>query len=334
VLLISIALGVTPGALAQDAGPLQLVWRAPAGCPSGTQVQSRIRKLVMADAAASAPPLRAEATIARQPDGTLQLKLVVRESDLVGERTVAGRTCEDVTNAAVIHLALLMRGGASLGPGSSPSPSPARSTAAVLAPAAQSSRPVPAASPDRAADSSSRAQPEAASRPLPIALQLPLALLGLGELPRPALGLGVAAGVRLGRWQLLIDARAWRPQRSPRDETAAGADLQRAALGVRACRALTAGVFELSPCLRASVQQLWAHGTGPHVASRSARQTWAAVALGLQGRLQWLSWLGVVAQLEVQVGTARPRLVLEGEGELERLGPASMVFGLGVEWIL
>ena len=93
---------------AESAAALTLRWQAPAGCPQQAEVKDRIRALTgtMRTAATS---LQAEGTIT-QIDGThFHLKLVTRSGTLLGERSLDASSCEDLTGAAAVSVALLLR---------------------------------------------------------------------------------------------------------------------------------------------------------------------------------------------------------------------------------
>jgi hypothetical protein len=99
---------LTARALAEPAGALTLRWQAPAGCPQQAEVKERIRALTGSTRPA-ATSLLAEGTIT-QTDGThFHLKLITRAGGLVGERKLDASSCENLTGAAAVSVALLMR---------------------------------------------------------------------------------------------------------------------------------------------------------------------------------------------------------------------------------
>ncbi|HYP98868.1 MAG TPA: hypothetical protein VER96_09345 [Polyangiaceae bacterium] len=95
-------------ALGQAASGLTLRWQAPAGCPQQAAVRERIRTLTGATRAAPTA-LQAEGTITQTDAGHFHLKLVTRSGRLVGERSLDASSCENLTGAAAVSLALLMR---------------------------------------------------------------------------------------------------------------------------------------------------------------------------------------------------------------------------------
>jgi hypothetical protein len=334
---------VSVRAHAQSSDPVELLWHAPAGCPTADEVQARIRKLA-GSSNASGAPLRAEATITRIAGGRLHLKLVVRSADSVGERDIEGRTCEDLAGAAAVNLVLLLRSdaplpAAELGQQASPS-SAADSARQNSASADQPSRapeaarvsPQPRAAPESAPEAR---QAEGSSRSWRGLLQLPVAALEFGPLPAPSYGLALAGGVQLERWRLLAEAHAWLPQTLPMAERLeVGAQVDRIDAGVRTCRTFPLGRLELAPCLNVSLAHIWARGTGPHVAAHTAESTWVAVGAGGQARLELTAWLNLVAGVDAQFQTPRPVISIDGIGTVGQLGTVAVRIMLGGEWIL
>jgi hypothetical protein len=319
-----------------QAGGIELVWQAPAGCPRARQVLQRIRNLSGTDST-NVPPLRAEATIEREQAGQLRLHLVTHAGGLVGERTLDGTACSDLANSAAVHLALLLQ--ASEPPGEPDGVGASREAAQW--PPSTTTQTAPAPAP--AASGGTRGQPAqplarepaGSVRSVQGLLQAPLAMLELGPLPQPALGLALAGGVRFAPYTLLLEGRARLGQRlrGPGDASVA-AELDHVSVGLRGCRALTGGRFALSPCVHFEVEHLWARGSGSHLSVRTAQTTWFAAGAGLQVRLELSAWLGLVARIDAQLETARPRISVDNLGNLGQLGPAAFSFSLGSEWIL
>ena len=307
---------------------LELVWQAPAGCPSARQVQARIRKLAGQQHAA---PLYAAATIERGRAGRLRLRLVTRAAGMSAERELEASNCDDLSNVVAIHLALLLQGAQpAAADGSEPAASPQPSASVP----AESTQPRAAAGLAPGPAAVATARDATARRDVQVLLQLPLGLLALGSRPQPVLGLGLSGGARIAGWYALLDAQLWRAQTLHARDMTAHADIGQLGLGAGACRALRRGSFELAPCLRVSVEQLWARGAGPHVTGRTARRRWIAGSVGAQARLQLQRWIALVARLDLQLETAEPRLAIEGLGGLGQLGRLTLHFGMGAEWIL
>jgi hypothetical protein len=111
---IAIALfGVSGGLIATPAlgepnAALTLRWQAPAGCPQQAEVKERIRALIGSTRPA-ATSLLAEGTITQTDSTHFHLKLVTRSGGLVGERTLDASSCANLTGAAAVSVALLLR---------------------------------------------------------------------------------------------------------------------------------------------------------------------------------------------------------------------------------
>jgi hypothetical protein len=195
---------------AQSAEPVALEWNAPAGCSTARDVLLRVRKLSHSSELA-ARQLQAEATIASRDAGQLHLKLIVRSGNLVGERNIAGRTCEDLAGATAVVLALLLRSAEPLGGGelndggplrpenlsvkgaeSSATGGDERTQSTTAARVGDDSKPPPEPAP--AESNAGRLQ-----RRWHGVIQLPLVSIGVGPLPRPSFGFSLAGGARFER---------------------------------------------------------------------------------------------------------------------------------------
>jgi hypothetical protein len=337
-------------ARAQSPEPVELSWDAPPGCPHAREVRDRIRQLAGASKS-SGTPLRAEATVSRNDDGRLHLKLVVHAGNLVGERNIDGKSCADLAGATAINLALLLNASEPLSESAlagSEQPGSASSAGAAAASsfgdarkqdaAGTSSQPAPAPKPEpqaQAPHAQAPADDAATTRRWRALIELPFASLGIGPLPRPSFGLSLGGGVSLERWRFLAETNAWLSQQlRPSDHPGLGAKVGRIVASLRACRAVVPGRFELAPCLHVSVDHIWARGTGANVASRTAATTWVAVGAGAQARLYLAQWFSLVGEVDAQIETARPRISIDGVGYVGQLAPAAVTLRLGSEWIL
>jgi hypothetical protein len=333
VLAALLATFVSVQVRAQSSDPVELAWHAPSGCPGAADVQARIRKLV-GSSTVSGMPLRANATITRNAAGGLHLKLVVRGDDLVGERHIDGRSCEDLAGAAAVNLVLLLR---------SPQPMAAenRSRSAAEASNAREPSPAPDATP-ASVELQARPDPtrvtrqdQRSNRSWRGLLQVPLASLTLGPLPKPSVGVGLAAGVQLDRWRFLAAATACLGQTLPMPERAdLGAHIGRIDAGVRACRTFPIGPFALAPCVSVSLVHVWARGEGSRVAARTAESTWVAASAGVQASVELTEWFGLVAGIDAEIEASRPRFSIDGYGPVGQLGTAAVRIISGCEWIL
>ena len=335
---------------AQGAERVELTWRAPAGCPSAAAVRARVRKLV-GSPRANGSRVRADATVTRSDEGRFHLRLIVRTRGVSGERHIEARSCEDLAGAAAVNVVLLL--GYSTAPASQPgtrageSESTVPSLPAAPASASSSSSLQPEATTHRALDAQESAPPasqegtrvESAEHSAPEAwrplLRLSVASLSIGPVPRPSLGFALGAGVRLDRWSFLAEVAAWLRQTLPVSGRAGvGAEVDHIDAGLRSCYAFGWQGFELAPCVSVSLRHVWLRGSGAFIVARSAESTWVAAGVGAQTRLSLSEGLSLIAGLGVQLETSRPRIWIDGVGEVDQLAPASVTFAAGIEWAL
>jgi hypothetical protein len=359
---------VSASAFGQPAGALTLRWEAPAGCPQQSEVKSRIRKL-SGSSHSSATVLEAEGTITQTGSTRFHLKLVTRSGNLVGERNLDATSCENLSGAAAVSLALLLRseeplraGDLSGQPSSATELGGAQQTEPSSADANLGKLPENGKQPERSPANDSpaakrspvskspfvaapEADPDTVQRPIKppprtprtwqLRAQLPLATLSFGPLPDPSWGVAFAGGVSFDSWRISLGGTAWRRQDVASEQAPGyGAEVARLTGSFRACQALTHSTFEVAPCLVLSLEHISARGTGGDITARSEQATWLGVGPGAQGRLYLASWFSLLLGVDAQFQTARPVISIGGVGNLGQLGSAAFVTTLGSEWIL
>lgn len=355
-LLLVLGVCAPTAARAQPRDPIDLEWTAPAECPRIESVRARLRKLA-GPLKSTGNTLRAEATITRNDDGGLHLRLLVRSGSLAGERNMDGKSCSALAGAAAVTLVLLLHssepltendlaGTSNTAPAGGQSKSDASTNGAASNPAA-TDRSATRQDPIRATPSAPTPPDQHPSRPAPgpdarperrwhVLLQLPQVELGLGPLHQPSVGLAIAAGAALDRWRFLAKGSLWFSQHATASnaDQQYGADIDRQAITLLTCRGvpLSSG-FELSPCLSLAVQHLSARGTGVHVGPQTGTATWFAIGAGAQGRVNVAPWLRLVLGLDAQLQVAQPSLSVDEIGPVERLLPVALLTTLGPEWI-
>jgi hypothetical protein len=348
-------------ARAQARDPVELTWHAPAGCSSVEEVQARIRKL-LGPARVSGARLRADATITRSAPERLLLTLIVRDGELVGERHIEGSACEDLAGATAVNLVLQLRSDSQPTAAAVARARTARSRLAPAGPELRESNQQPQTQGEaQASPTVAQAEGGPVTQPPPLPtnavgheentppihaaehvergwrglLQLQLRASVFGPMPRPSFGLGLAAGVQLARWRLLVDGNLWLKQSLPAsDPTTVGAQAERVDAGLLVCRSVLLERIELAPCTGVSLEHMWARGTGVRVAARTAESTWVAAGVGLQARFVLTDWLGLIAGVDGQFELARPSVTIAGFGRVGQLGPAALRLNFGAEWIL
>ena len=343
--LVLVGLGHAAGAVAQPSEPVEIQWTAPRGCPRAEDVRARVRELAGSHNADTR--LRAEATITRRAEGGLELRLVLRMAELVGERRIQGRSCSDLADSAAIAVALLVRSaeppkksvleghpteGEAAADGERTLPNPEASSAGPGAATATTDAPVEPKVARRATASSSTNT----ARRYRGLVQFPFLALGLGPLRDPSWGVAVGLGAQIERWRVFASGTFWLPQRVTTTDQANryGAHIERYRAGVQACPAFFGRWFELSPCVLMSIQHVSASGTGPQIRETQDRATWFAAGLGAQARLNLTRWFKLVVGFESEIQTSRPTITIEDVGRVGRFLPFSFTFTFGPEWIL
>jgi hypothetical protein len=331
---------------AQD--ELDLSWDAPASCPQREAVRERIRELA-GQALWNAAPLRAAGRIVEVAQG-YRLTLTVRDRGELRTRTMVSSSCVDLAGAAAVALGLLLRQGPN--PSADPVEPGAAGAGATRSlpeadernePRPKQSSPVPPAPssdkrPSRSAEDSGQGLPSgdgaSGERGWELVLRAPLASLDVGPLPKPSVALGAGLGVRASEWRVVLSGRAGFAQSwlMPGDRSV-GAKVGRWQGELLVCRGWQIGDWELAPCLALGVERLWARGTGSGVTARAAQSISFAPGASVVAHLHLIDGVAFFATAGTVIETSRPRLVVEGLGEIGHAGPVQFFTGLGPEWI-
>jgi len=330
---------------------MNLQWDAPPGCPQRSEVLDRIRKLAGSSLDKS-EELSAEGRIA-EVKGRFWLTLLVREGLDVRKRVIASDSCADLAGAAAITVALLL--GVDVG-GLEP-----QSDSGALEQTPQQAAPDGR---DRAAgERKERGKQERAERPddraersrarsanagtrsgsparrrWDVVLRAPIVVADLGPLPGAILGVGLGIGMRYAVWRVLLTGHIFQEQTltatEPPGDFGAGADVQRITGQLVTCRGWRSVQFEIAPCLGLGLEYLSARGVGEGVSPESQQAFWAALSAGGVAHWYALDYMALFVGLTGYLQLSRPRLVIEGLGEIQQLAPVAAGVLLGVEWIL
>jgi hypothetical protein len=329
--------------LAHAAQPLDLSWQAPAGCPQESAVREQIRALVPSAMLESAQ-LKAEGTITRV-DQRFRLNLRLRLGDIRGERSIESDSCSDLAGAAAVALGLLLQsatqpdgapGAATESNGTSdkalsessssngakgePAPAVAGQTTSTASPPPQRTTPVKEGS--------------ARPRNWHVVLRAPELGLDVGPLPKPSIGLAVAAGIGVQHW---LFAGSFQLPRSQRlvlpGASGAAADLEHLSAELWACRSWRAARLELGPCFILGMERLAATGAGEGVSPQSQQTTWLSLGAAALGRLYVVDWLAITASVGGKLQGARPIIRIDGLEDYRRLAPAALSCRTGLMWI-
>lgn len=327
---------------------LQLRWDAPASCSKREEVLERIRALAGASLD-RAKGLSAQGKIT-QIDGRFNLTLLVRDDAVVRERVVSSESCVDLAGAAAVTLVFLLGLDVSTTePPTDTRPDEARRNANESGAKAQTEAtergegregnqieesttpshlqlPKHATPQDRAT---------ASPRNWNVLLRVPSLGAALGPLPQPSFGAGVAVGMRLESWRILLSGYLAAEQRvvAP-DLGGIGVEAQRSTGQLAVCRGLRTLRFEIAPCLEWSIERMTNRGFGDGVVPRQTQAVWSALGIGAIAHWHAASWLAPFASVSGHLELSRPRVVIDGVGEIARLKPAAAIATIGLEWAL
>ena len=311
------SLAVAWAAPAVAAVPDDLEWTAPRECPSKAEITARVGRLIgPAHRGAAADALRARTVVSKDDRGGFHGEVSLAADPDAPARRIDGDSCEAVSEAIVLILAIAVDPDAAMAADTSrvaDAPSDAFATPAPSAPAA-ADRP--------AASAASRARPFAVTG-------AGIVDSGLFGVMTP--GAELAVGVRAphvsfdlaGSW--LSSTRATLAQR-PSEGTSASA-LQ---VGGRSCGAFGGGPLTAGPCLGALLSVISAHGFG--AAQLADRST--ALLLGLAGArasYRLAPAAALVAELDAAIAAQRPTFVIDNAGAVARVPLATARLTAGVE---
>jgi hypothetical protein len=353
-----VAAWVTTAAIAS--AQLNLQWEAPPGCPQGSEVLGRIRALAGSSLDETAV-LSAEGRIALL-DGRYQLTLLVRDGSDVRKRVMTSDSCADLAGAAAIALALLL--GADVGAAESwadndtpGEQAPKEGAPDRREPSSGRSDDIPGEQhdarggdergeprDDRAerirlqAESSAAADGWPSTRRWAVVLRAPSGAAEVGPLPGATLGVGLAVGIRYQAWRVLLAGHVFQARTisatEPGSAFGAGASLQRMTGQLSTCRGWRSRRFEVAPCIGLALEYLTARGFGQGVSSESRSVVWPAPSAGAVAHWYAFDYLALFVGLTGYLELSRPRLVIEGIGEVGQLAPAAAGAIVGIEWIL
>jgi hypothetical protein len=330
---------------------LDLKWNAPPACPGRAEVLERIERLA-GSTIDQTGGLSLDGAI-EQVGGKYRLTLLVRSGSDVRKRVIESEKCADLAGAAAITVALLLgvdmstieqgtdvaqagtSGAGGSGAGTSGAGGSKDNATAGQKEDAQTSeqnratqaKPAPPRKPEPSRESSSRAA---------VVLRVPMAAADLGPLPRPALGVGLGTGMRVDSWRFIVAGRVSLKQSidAPDSNGAFGADLTRMMGELAVCYGFRVDAFEVAPCAGVALEYLKAQGFGDEVSPSSQRAIWPAPSAGGVAHWYALDSLALFVGVNGYVEVSRPRIVVEGLGEVAQLAPAAVGVTFGVEWIL
>ncbi len=306
-LALWLASGLLPRSVsaAPPSEPLQLAWRAPAGCPDREAALAQLRILLHGDY--SGPRAEARVVIAAAGAGGFVVTTQTRLGAFQSERRFAGVTCEALARATTLIIAMTLDPVGAAG-------------AAVTPPAA--SRPEP-----------TRLLPR--PRVLPgreLELALGARVTGdAGSLPLPTLGVGVAFDARYRRLLAEISMTLFLSRRVTREPTpGAGGVIGLRTAAARWCFAPLSSLSSWYACLGSELGVTDGQGVGIRHPQRSS-DVWIAAFAGAALRRRIGGPLHVWTNMDFAVPLRIPSYAIEGYGEVDRPWTVVTRGALGVD---
>jgi hypothetical protein len=304
--------------------PLQLEWQVPAECPPAAAVRSELERIARARPGHALEPVSARARVTRR-GSSYQTTLHTERAGSRGERRLEANDCTTLLRTVTLVLALTFGAGVELDESSRFAPSAAlrdapasaapssHASPAASAPAISAPQPAPAS----ATDASAGARRPAGGRGRERAWSY---LLGAGArvgLFAPAAAT-LSLGAELARGALLLGARA-SGIFAPRQRVTAGIDARfmGGALALQACGTLPLGPISGALCGAGHAGILNGRSWGD--ARGVANAPWYALSGGLAVTWPRDFWLRLRAEAGLVVSLDRPRFVIEGVGQVQRV---------------
>lgn len=292
--------------------PLQLEWDVPPQCPPRASVLADVERFLPPELAAGGiRPAKIRANIRSDDDQHWKLALDVEVAEGHLTRSLEGESCEVVTAAAALVIAVML------------DPASVLEEVTPIVEVEPEPEPAPEAPPP---------SPEPGPRKIDARGLVRLGALGAYDLlPRFAAGVSGAVGVKLASARLYVVATWLAPQRAlARGDLGAGADLQAWTVGLRGCWAPSVRRVDFPLCVSGSGGAIEAVGVGL-TQNRSARGAWGGLGLSAGVAYAPVRWLALVADAEGVLGLTRPRFVIDDLGEVHRARRGGVRIGAGVE---
>lgn len=335
------ALLSTQATYAQRARVIELTWRAPPGCPSATEADAQLRRLIGdMETTTGDDPIRAAGTIVPSARG-YRLTLSIRQHPqrAAVTRIVESSSCTGLAGAGAVILALLARGELEQATATKPVPADATGSTAPRADVApaRASPPAPAepaaavepparaggGTPERAresADAASAPPTRTLRRDPRILLAGPVLATDFGLLPSWAAGIGAGLGWRRERLQLVASGLYWLPRWIHADANDAfSGRYTRGTVELAACYTWRWGAFELGPCAQTRVEHVRSRGRGPYVVSNTGRATWMTAGPGAVASWSVWRYTTLFARTALTFSTVRPTFEIAGVGAVHRV---------------
>lgn len=315
--------------------PDALTWNAPPGCPTGGAFADRVESLLGRPWGEFPPRFAVAISIESLGGDRWRLRLGLREDSGAGQRVIEDASCELLTEAAALIVALAVDPVAVMNRQAEPA-RPAPGPSALPDPEGAAPPPDDARSPTAEPDPVGPADPgppETESAPsgrVRGAVRVS-PLLGAFVLPGLGGGLELAGLVRIGQVSGEAYGRYW----FPRDERvegdpALGGVFRSWAAGLRGCGWLGRGAVSFPLCGALEVGQIIGRGTGVSD-SRTGFGTWAGGNATAGVAWSPAPQFAILGAVEGTVAIARPRFEITNIGVLHQPAPVGMRAFFGTE---
>jgi hypothetical protein len=286
---------------AAHAKSFELTWSAPAECPDPAVVAAYVER-DLSTTVDGATVVRANGIVTAAADGWYRVALeldtgAVRSST----RELSGASCESVSQAAALLVALAIRAEVEPAPKREPPPPPV---------------------PQRASsDSNAHARPSLAAG----------VATDLGTLPKPTVGLSVSGAVMLSGVRFEPSISYLAPQSGTiSDRPGVGARFTSANAMLRACVPFPDSRWWLAPCLGGGADWTRAAGFGARIPQK------ASIVAPIGGASLLGGWdISSIISLRLELGAivplARPEFVVKGDGSVYRRSLLALRGGFGLE---
>jgi hypothetical protein len=270
-------------------------WDAPEGCPGTEAVYQELQRALGSERGELGSLSRVRGAIVAEPKGYL-LTLEVSDAGHRSLRSIRAERCEDLANAAALAIALAVHAA----PGASDA-GPGPETLGIIEPSAAGPRtePVPVGR---------SSEPDIGKAGVPMTSSwsgAANAVLDVGALPDPQLGIGAMARGRLASFELDVHG-LFLPNQARAVGDGESVELGLMAAGLRACfRWLEQGLVA-GACLGGEAGRFTARGVGL-TPTREAMDVWLAVGPAVMARTAFAGPLQLELLVEPLMPLARKR---------------------------
>jgi hypothetical protein len=321
---LAVCVGVTRSRAIAEPPRLTVDWSAPAGCPGEAELRAAAERLL----GGPIEPRLSHSLVVHgrvtPRDERLVLTLETVDDGIRGERTLIGTTCQELTSAAALILALAVDPKAvAEHSGAPPDAAPSASATGDSAPPTADTPAPVVAVPTAITPLPAPARPERPTRPIHVTARIEAAVVGdVGALPGPSLGPEVSATLGLDRFRLRPFVAYYAPRFAPANDSArpgAHGDVSLLVGGLAGCYAAPLGALELAGCGAMEGGALFAIGVGFDI-PREATPLWLAAG----GAAEVLVPLAGALVLRVSAGAVAPFgrspvRFLENTGNLQQI---------------